>query len=544
MTTEAEFLKERLENIGLKHIFTVPGDYILPFCSKLSDSSKLSLINCTDENHAGFAADGYARVHGVGCVIATWNVGALKLSNAIAGAYAERSPVIVISGSPGISERSDLPLHHMVTNYEGQQEVFENFTCARAVLDNPAEAGYEIDRVLEAMRYYKQPVYIELPRDQANKIITYDVYRQGTPKSHQSDVKNLEESLKEVTTWISQATKPVILAGVELARFRLGKELIRFCEQNNIPVATTLLSKSVVNELHPYFMGVYAGGNTSQPHVQQMIEESDCLLVLGEVLTETTVGYRPSKVFEKHEMVTCTVDGMKVRGHTYPNVRFVDFCKALFKTQVQRPKLELPAKVLPEKFMPNGNAKMTTLRFFEMVNGILDENTVVIADTGDSLWGAADLMTVHEADTFIGPAFYLSMGFAIPAALGVKLAKPKCRPIVIVGDGSVQMSFSEISTHIREKSNAIFFILNNGGYTTERVLLDGKFNDILNWKYHLITDMMGGGKGYEVNTEAELASAVKSALKSDEVSVINVCVDKTDYSPALKRMTSGLAKRL
>jgi indolepyruvate decarboxylase len=169
---------------------------------------------------------------------------------------------------------------------------------------------------------------------------------------------------------------------------------------------------------------------------------------------------------------------------------------------------------------------------------------VVVADTGDSLWGAADLMTCHQADTFLGPAFYLSMGFSIPAALGVKLAKPKCRPIVIVGDGSMQMSCAEISTHLRYKSNAVFFVLNNGGYTTERVLLDGPFNDIQDWKYHMLPELMGGGRGYLARTEDELSLAVTQALKSDEISVINVCVDKTDYSPALKRMTSGLVKKL
>jgi indolepyruvate decarboxylase len=542
MATTAEHLIERLENL-VKHVFTVPGDYILPFCGKLEESKKLTLVNCTDENHAGFAADGYARIHGVGCVCATWNVGALKLSNAIAGAKAERSPIIVISGSPGVGERSDVPLHHTVTDYESQYRAMKECTCAQTILSDSAQVGYEIDRVLEAMKHYKQPIYIELPRDVANKPISYDVYRQGTPAGLKSDEKNLEDSLKEVVAWIEEAKNPVILGGVELARYRLGKELIRFCEQNHIPVANTLLSKSVVNELHPLFMGVYAGSNTSQKNVQQMIEESDCLLVLGEVLTESTVGYRPSKVLQKHEMVTCTVDGLKVRGHTYPNVYFADFCKALFKMQIQRPKLDLLAKEMPGKWESKGNAAVTAERFFELVNSILTEDMIVVADTGDSLWGAAE-MTCHQADTFLGQAQYLSMGFAIPAALGVKLAKPKCRPMVIVGDGSTQMSHSEISTHLRYKSNAIFFILNNGGYATERVLLDGKFNDIKNWNYHLIPMLMGGGMGYVAKSEDELSSAVNEALRKDEVAVINVCVGKDDYSSALKRMTSGLAKKL
>lgn len=544
MASLAEFLLERLENVGLKHVFGVAGDYILPFFAKLSNSKKIELINNVDEAGAGFAADAYGRANGIACVCVTYNVGALKLCNPIACAFAEKSPVIVISGAPGVSERGDIPLHHMVGTFDCQREMFKKITCAQAFLENPTMAAYEIDKAFEMLKYKKQPIYIELPRDISMQSINYDVYTLGTPKPPISDVNNLEDGLKEVAKMIEDSKNPIILAGVEIARYKLGRELTKFAERHNIPMATTLLSKSVINEMHPLYVGVYAGSNSSKSHVKDMVENSDCLIVCGEVLTEATVGYRPSKVFEKREMITCTIDQFKVKNHHYPNVLFGDFFKALFHTELTpKEKPALPDKPVIGKFAPIADCTLTISRFFEKINSILDEDTVIIADVGDSLIGASDL-NVHYHASFYGPAFYLSMGYAIPASLGIKLAKPHVRPLVLVGDGAFQMSCTELSTLLKYKLNPIIFVLNNKGYTTERMILDGKFNDIVNWNYHAITDFMGGGKGFKVNTESELEAAVNEALKSEALTVINCEIGAFDVSPALKRISESLSKKM
>jgi len=168
---------------------------------------------------------------------------------------------------------------------------------------------------------------------------------------------------------------------------------------------------------------------------------------------------------------------------------------------------------------------------------------VVVADIGDSMFGAIDL-NVHARGVFISPPFYTSMVFAIPGALGVQVAKPNHRPIVLVGDGAFQMSCTELSTIVSRGLNPIVFVLNNHGYTTERFLLDGPFNDIANWNYHRITEMIGGGIGYSVSTEGELETAIHNALSSDKLNIISVELGSKDISPALLRMTDGLAKRV
>lgn len=538
----AEFLVERIENTGIKHIFGVPGDYVLNLYNRFCESKKLEVVGTTDEAHAGFAADAYARVNGAGCVMVTYNVGALKIANAVACAHAERSPLIVICGSPGMDERKEgVLLHHMVRSFESQREIFAPLTCDQAVLTDPTTAGFEIDRVLQSLHAYKQPIYIELPRDVAEQNISYDVYVQGTPKAPTSDPASLEECLQEVYSLVEEAERPVILAGVELSRFGLGKNLALFAEATNIPVATTLLSKSVVNEENSFFAGVYMGA-ASQEHTKQLVEESDCLIMLGVMLTDLTLAFKPA-VFQKKDTINVCVESTDIKNHSYKNVKFDDFCDSFLKLRPRpKQKVTLP-RAKKQSFVPAYGTKLKTARFFQKIDSILDEGMAVCVDVGDVMFGAADL-TVHHSNHFICDAYYTSMGFAIPAALGVQSALPKVRPIVLVGDGAFQMSVSEISTIVRRGLNPIIFVLNNGGYSTERFLIDGPFNDIHNWNYHKVGEIFGNCEGAVVRTEEELDCAVISAVQSKHTYIVNVIVDKNDVSEPLLRMTSQLQERV
>ena len=542
----SKFLIDRLKNAGVKHVFGIPGDYVLDFYKELWDEEDIEVINCTDENHAGFAADAYARVNGIGCVVVTYNVGAAKIINAVQCAYAERSPLIVISGAPGMAERKEgMLLHHMVSSFNSQQKMFENITCESELLDNPVTAGYRIDKAIEAVKHYKRPVYLELPRDVAKKSCTYNVYEQGTPKAPQSDPENLDEALEEVRTWIGNAKSPAILAGVELHRYGLGEKLVKFAERFNIPIATTLLSKSVVNEEHPLFAGVYTGDG-SQPQTRSIIDDSDCLLMFGVMLTDMTLSFIPNR-FQKRQVVNVSVDEFRVKSHTYEHVEFPCFCNALFKTTTEQLAPKTSVVKLPKRerctFEPQPSTKITTERLFQKIDSVLTKNMAIVADIGDSLFGSGDLK-VHHKNHFLSPAYYTSMGFAIPASLGVQVANSEVRPIVIVGDGAFQMSATELSTIVGRKLNPIVFVLNNRGYTTERFLLDGDFNNIHNWNYGAVTQLFGGGVPFCVKTEDELQIAVDAALDSRELSLIEIQLDPMDTSPALKRMTEALSKRI
>lgn len=540
--TIGSYLIERLQSYGLNDIFGIPGDFVLQFYGELEES-RIKVIGCTREDCAGYAADAYARIHGIGAVCVTYCVGGLSLCNSIAGAFAEKSPVIVISGAPGMDERRSNPLlHHRVRDFNTQREVFEKITVASASLDDPLTAFREIDRCLEAAVRFKRPVYLELPRDRVRTRCPYP----HVPKTEliTSDKDALGEALAEAKRTINASKKPVIIAGVEMHRFGLADEVVKFAEKNSIPMCATLLGKSVVSEKHPLYLGIYEGA-MCRDSLRRYVEESDCLIMLGAFLTDIDMGIFTANL-DPHKSIYATADHTRISHHHFHDILVTDFVKGLGKLDLKvtkRPMLAKP-KGSDAKFVLRPDAKITNERMFARINDLLDESMIVIADVGDCLFGAADL-TIYKKTEFISPAYYTSMGFAVPASIGANVAAPDRRPIVLVGDGAFQMTCMELSTAVRHGFNPIVIVMNNKGYTTERFLQDGPFNDILNWNYHRMPDLLGGGWGFEVKTEGELDQALNAAIANkDAFSILNVHLEPDDISPALKRLAEGLSKRL
>ena len=182
---------------------------------------------------------------------------------------------------------------------------------------------------------------------------------------------------------------------------------------------------------------------------------------------------------------------------------------------------------------------------FQRLNAFLDDTIVVVADTGDALFAAASELSIHSAIEFHAPAYYTSMGFAVPASIGIQLASPKLRPLVLVGDGAFQMTGMELATVARFNLNPIVVVLNNRGYGTERPMLDGAFNDLHLWQYSRIPEILGTGRGFIVETEEHLEEALTVSRKHTEsFCILDVRLGPHDYSPALQHLTSMLARRM
>ncbi len=542
LPTIGGYLIQRLQDYGLKHIFGIPGDFVLQFYNMLEESP-IEVIGATREDCAGFAADGYARVHGLGAVCVTYCVGGLSTCNSIAGAFAEKSPVIVISGAPGMEERvADPLLHHRVKDFNTQHEVFDKITIASASLEDPLTAFREIDRCLAAAVHYKRPVYLELPRDRVQtKALFPHEPQEDKLKSHKHA---LAESLAEAEAMINGCKKPVIIAGVEMHRFALQQEVIKLAEKTEIPMCATLLGKSVVSEKHPLYLGIYEGA-MGRDSVRKYVEDSDCVILLGTFMTDINLGIFTAHI-DPGQCIYITSEGLRIRHHHYRDVQLKDFVKGLVKADLKPPRREIPDNVRPmeKTFELQPDEKITQRRLFARINELLDENMVVVADIGDSLFGASDL-TIYRRSEFLSPAYYTSMGFAIPAALGVQCANRNLRPLVIVGDGAFQMTCLELSTILRHEFNPIVLVLNNKGYGTERFLHEGPFNDIPNWEYHRMPDLLGGGWGFEVHTEGDLDKALHAAMANkDAFSLLNIHLEPLDVSPALTRLAERLSKRL
>ena len=264
--TIGSLLLDRLHQLGLNHIFGIPGDYVLTLY-KLIEESPIQHVGTTREDCAGFAADAYARIHGIGGACVTYCVGGLNIVNAIACAYAERSPVVMLSGSPGLAERVKNPfLHHMVRDFSTQREVFEKVTVASVVLDDPLTVEREIDQALNALLRYKRPIYLEIPRDMVLTPVKVSSSMPPQETECRSDPATLKEAITEVRGILSGSERPVILAGAEIYRFALQDDLTQLVEHMNVPVATTLMGKSVIREDHPLisaYMGAWWDGKKS-----------------------------------------------------------------------------------------------------------------------------------------------------------------------------------------------------------------------------------------------------------------------------------------
>jgi indolepyruvate decarboxylase len=327
-------------------------------------------------------------------------------------------------------------------------------------------------------------------------------------------------------------------------RFGLQKELVKLAEQTNIPVASTLLGKSVIGEHHPFHLGVYEGA-MGREDVRQYVETSDCVILLGFFMTDINLGVFTARL-DRSRCIHVTSEKMSVRYHTYENIRFKDFIRALLRLRLKRRRDHHRPSPRPSSARRDRTraGPVTVKRLFQRLNTFLAEDTVVVTDVGDALFGAADLF-IHHSTEFLGPAYYASMGFAVPASIGAQLANPKLRPLVLVGDGAFQMTGMELATVARYGLNPMVIVLNNRGYGTERHIQDGPYNDLWSWEYHRLPNVLGAGRGFDVHTEEDLEDALCQAkANTGSFSLLNVHLDPLDRSPALQRLAERLAKRL
>ncbi|WP_424361398.1 alpha-keto acid decarboxylase family protein [Methylocystis parvus] len=535
-----DYLIRRIGEEGVEHVFGVPGDYCLSFFSLL-EKSPIKIINSCDEQGAGFAADAYARLKGLGVVALTYCVGGLKAANAIAQAYAERSPVILISGAPGAREQLRNPLlHHRVRDFDTQFKVFRELTVGATVLDDPATAASEIDRMIALARRHSRPVYIELPRD-----MTLAPIAPAAPRplpAETSDPEALNQAVAEAVEKIASAKQPVILAGEELHRFRLQSHLATLVERTGIPVAATIMGKSVFPESHPAYMGVYEGA-MGREALRDYVERSDCLVLLGAMMTDINLGIYTANI-NRRFAIYAAKDRVSIGLHAFDEVRMEDFVAALAAHLWQKRAVapyHHPAHPGPFKA---SDRQMTVEALFRQINAFLERDMIVIADPGDALLGASDLF-ISDGAHFMASAYYTSLGFAVPASIGAKAAAPHLRPLVLVGDGAFQMTGMEISTAARFGMNPIVILFDNDGYGTERPMLDGGFNDIKRWEYAELARVIGGGLGIRVSTEREMAAALDRARANESGwTLIQVMLEREDRSPALQRLTAKLAERV
>ncbi|ANL31705.1 thiamine pyrophosphate family protein (plasmid) [Rhizobium phaseoli] len=532
--TVGQYLVDRLRELGLGHLFSVAGDYSIEWVNSYVEKSDIQVIEEVNELNAGYAADGYARLKGIGALCVTYSAGSLCATNAIAGSYVEKVPVVLINGAPSIQktlrfEQTGYSSHHFISGRETDRQVFEYITAATVRIDSPHLAPMLIDYALTQCITERRPVYLELLED----MVDLECARPSTSLKAAPDISDedsLNQSIAQISDKLQNATKPLIWIGVEIDRFGLHDQAERLIRDLKIPYVTELLSKAILSEDDVQFAGVF-DGKSSSPYVQSLVKDSDFVLALGVWLTDINDLGWP---IDLDKTAFASWDAVKYGTIFNSQVSLADLVNGLIDKRLTCKAQSLPAKTARQAPIVNPAGEITYQGFYDFIQQQIDGNTIVGADASLNYFGSL-LLEVGARRGFIVQSSYSAIGYIGPAATGVSLAKQaKQRLLVFAGDGGFQMTAQCLSTQTRFNLNPIIFVMDNGIYGVEQWLADASvfhgntpfYNSCIlhRWNYSKLAEVFGC-RGWKVDTYGELQDAINAAKENlNSPSIIQVVV--------------------
>jgi indolepyruvate decarboxylase len=543
-----DFLVSYLRRAGVEHVFGLPGDLALGLFHRFGRTRGLDVVTFSHEPAVGFAADGYARsTRRLGVVCVTYGAGGHNVVNAVAGAYAEQIPLLVISGGPGEAESKVAAVHHQVKDVAAQCRIFSEVTCSAKILDEPRLVAEEVHDTVRRILTELRPGYLEIHRDIVDEVIPVPGHIaewDGTFSRPKSDARKLDEAVSEAAERIRRAKKPVLIGGVELFRERAEKDFRKLAEKMAAPVVTTVLAKGVFPMDHPLHMGIHIGPFSAEA-IQKRVRGADLVLSMGNQLTDLNLGAAKPQV-RRRSSIWAINQRVNVSFHTYTEVTLRDFVSKLAKEN-------LPA--LREKIAYHDNLKRTPIGKRPIplsINDMLVEVNDFLADargrgydvfaeSGDSLFGGLEVR-VPRGGLYFAQGYYASMGFAVPAAMGAEMGRGR-RPLVLCGDGGFQMTGPEISYCPRRGLSPIVVLINNGGWGIFRPVTPRKeLLEIPNWPYAEMAQDWGG-LGITAETRQELREALRAAHEVKDFVLIECRVPPTDMSPVSRRYIQASARK-
>lgn len=528
-------LLHALRDHGATEIFGIPGDFALPFFKQIEESGVLPLYTLSHEPGIGFAADAAGRFNGkLGVAAVTYGAGALNMINPVAGAYAERSPLVVISGAPGAAEvRSGMLLHHQVKTTDSQFAIFREITCAQCRLDDAATAPAEIARVLRACREQSRPVLIEVPRDMVAAPCDEVPVLPPTP----FDPEAVAAAAAEILERLRAAARPALLVDIEVRRYGVEAGVAALAARLGIPVVTTFMGRGLLAEAGVAVAGTYLG-SAGDAAITTLIEDADCLLMLGVLMCDTNFGVS-SKQIDLRKAIHAADRQVQIGYHQYPNIPLAALVDALLAqigdaTLVSAAPLLEPAPAL-EAFVDDvpvcPRDVAAALAFMMNNHGALP----IASDMGDCLFTALSMANT----ALTAPGYYATMGFGVPAGLGLQASTGQ-RPLILVGDGAFQMTGWELGNCKRYGWDPIVVLFNNASWEMLRVFQpESGFNALGEWRFAELANALGG-IGTRVRTRAELHAALSTAWqRRGRFELIEVMIEPGQLSDTLQRFVTA-----
>jgi len=539
--TVIEHVLARLKAIGISEVFGVAGDYAFPVEDAIVRFQGIDWVGCCNELNAAYAADGYARIRGAGAVSTTYGVGELSAINAIAGAYAEHLPVFHLVGMPNMATQARRALvHHTLGN--GEFELFrkmaEPVVCASAIM-TPQNVSYETERLIGEALYHRRPVYMGFPADVANQEVVSNPQPPLDPP--ESDPTALEAATDAIVTALEGAHTACILPGIVVHRAGLQTELQAFVDASGLPFATMFADKSVLDEQHPAYIGMY-DGKLMEELVRSFVESCDVVLTIGTMLSDFNTGAFTSRL-DPAKTIDIRLHRTQVGSKVYPNIEMKDILVELTGRVTKRNGKAPIQPVSLGSVVGSGSDPITAETLYPRWANFLKPNDILIAETGTSSMGLAFALMPRGA-SFHNQTLWGSIGWATPASFGAAVADPNRRLVLVTGDGSHQLTVQEIGQFERRGLKPIVFVLNNNGYLIERLLCNNPssvYNDVASWNYSELPHAFGcDWFTARVTTCGELDLAIKAAAQGKTGAYIEVITDTYAASPLSQRLHESI----
>jgi indolepyruvate decarboxylase len=536
-TSVIEHVLSRLKDIGISKIFGVPGDYDFTVGDAIVNFPGIEWVGCCNELNAGYAADGYARVHGVAAVNTTYGVGELSAISAIGGCYAENLPVFHLVGMPSVpTQAARAIVHHTLGNgeYEFFRKMAEPVVCASAIM-TPQNVAHETERLIFEALYHRRPVYMAFPLDVADQPVLSTATPLDPPTS---DPASLGEAVDAIATALDKAKTACILPGLLANRAGLQNEVQSFVDASGLPFATMFADKSALDEQQPAYIGLY-DGKIMDEDVRNFVESCDRVVMIGSIFSDFNTGAFTSQI-DPEKIIDIRHHRSSIGSKVYPNVEMKDVLVELAKCVTkrnQKPPLQ-PASLGSVK--GSGGDPITVDALYPRWANFIRPNDIVVADSGTSSMGMACALLPKGAQ-FHNQTLWGSIGWATPAAFGAAVAAPERRVVLITGEGAHQLTAQEISQLGRRGLKPIVFVLNNNGYLIERLLCknpDIAYNDLAQWHYADLPKALGCDDWFtaRVTTCEEFDRALEIASRGDRAAYIEVVTDKYAASPLSMRL--------
>lgn len=572
--TVAQYLKTRLEQLGLKQMFGVAGNYTAPFLNTIlaDPGSPIAFSGNANEMCAGYAADGHARLTGIGALFVTYSVGAFSLLNTIAGSYTEMVPLLLINGAPtnkedSVEKNAGLLYSHTTGNMVPDIQMFRGVTVAAERITNARQAPFQIDSVLTALLTYRRPVYLE---------VTEDVWRascirpQGRLSSGAEAIITVSETDSAVAATLQilgSLPKMAFWAGIELQRLGLEDEFLSLLETVNrhtrpgqeVHFVTSVLSKSVISENHPHFEGCVT---MTASEIQTLVGSDGCLIGLG---AWTTGKDTSNQNIRNSNVVLAAHNGVWAGAQFFPLISLADYITKLQAALAPQSAeaggsgLRLEGLRLKTSVRPATAAgpeqRLTYDSFFDTLGEWITKDDTMVVDAGFPLVGAQSVK-IPARDGFVAQAAWLAIGYSVGAATGVKCARPDTRVLVVVGDGAFHETCQAVADHHAYGQNNVVFVLANGLYGIEQEIVNPNvfrtppvdypdkeldkiypYNRLPAWRYDKVTEAFGG-EGRKAGTVAELTAILQEIRATPDCNfVVEVTIPTTDVPAAIR---SGL----